>query len=561
MPDTAPSVPAVALRPPAQVMRLARMGAFHQTRLSFMRALLRRLKAERWRFDRPRWDIDARGFGTAVYRATGPRNTYSLMCFSHDLDPSLRTDRVIAEAWDATFALFDGEPERDDIERLRANVPRQEAGRCRSSELVLSRANKSVRLFDHVADCLARGEQPERERVEAVGYLMRTTAVYGNGKFGLADRDLIAERPEMAAPFHAEMLAVWLIRAFTVDLVEHIAAQRAPETAVPLEPGLRRRFGVGNSTGLGMAPFLVNHPCLLHSWILARETALARVRALPRATPESLAAFRQALAGAGRGVAEWRTEDARQQRRIAELRADLDRLQAVAEALLAGPMPWDALYRWAEANLSLEAQELTVTLVIEPHGDLVDGLTAQMATDETARFRIDGRARVGELRARIEREFDWCLTMDFSAREAQARFWYVSEEKLEPRLGERFGEPGMELEQPLATARDIHNLHRDLARMDAGAGIAAFLLDHPEHRHIVRRLQALADQPYAEIRDNLIGADLLPIDLLRCKLSFFGAGKFDPRSDRWVRITMYQDAPFPHELGRLPADAWAYPAD
>jgi hypothetical protein len=64
----------------------------------------------------------------------------------------------------------------------------------------------------------------------------------------------------------------------------------------------------------------------------------------------------------------------------------------------------------------------------------------------------------------------------------------------------------------------------------------------------VRRLQLLEQYPYAEVQDNLLAADMLPIDLLRFKLAFFGATKFDPRSDRWVRICMYQDAPFPHEL-------------
>ena len=49
-------------RPPEVVMRLARMGSFHQTRLSFMRALLRRLKQERWRFKRNLWAIDEQGF-------------------------------------------------------------------------------------------------------------------------------------------------------------------------------------------------------------------------------------------------------------------------------------------------------------------------------------------------------------------------------------------------------------------------------------------------------------------------------------------------------------------
>jgi hypothetical protein len=47
---------------------------------------------------------------------------------------------------------------------------------------------------------------------------------------------------------------------------------------------------------------------------------------------------------------------------------------------------------------------------------------------------------------------------------------------------------------------------------------------------------------------------------LRCKLAFIGAKRFDPRSDRWVRITIYQNAPFPNELHRLPEDDWCLPA-
>jgi len=47
--------------------------------------------------------------------------------------------------------------------------------------------------------------------------------------------------------------------------------------------------------------------------------------------------------------------------------------------------------------------------------------------------------------------------------------------------------------------------------------------------------------------------------MLRCKLAFFGATRFDPRSDRWVRITMYQNAPFPHELASLGPEDWSYP--
>ncbi|MCP4328583.1 MAG: hypothetical protein GY791_09130 [Alphaproteobacteria bacterium] len=548
------------LRDPSLVMRLDRLGSFHQTRLSFMRALMRRVKRERWRFERPVWRIDENGVGVAVYTAQAPHHVYSLIAYGHELPPELRTDRVIAEAWDSTYALFDGIPSEADIERLAHNVPKQEAGRYLSSELVLSRANKSVRLFEHVVSRLAEGRQPDVEQVEAVGYLMRTTAVYGNGKFGIADRDVIAARPEVAGPFRAEMLTVWLIRNFTVDLAEHIARERGGSQAVALDPAIRRRLGVGNSTGLGMAPFLVNHPTLINSWIEARETALARVRSLVEATNDATAVFTATLARARHLAEEWQTGDARQADRIIALQADLTALAAHVDAgALSAVQPWDSLYRWAEENLSLEGQEMTVTLLIEPHADLVDDLTVRMSVDEEAAFPIGGSISVGEMKSLVAHDYAWALSIDFDLPHESARFWYVSEEKLEPRLGERDLEAGSELEEPLAIARDMRRFHDALGAFDRNEKLAAFLLAHPQYRHLARRAQIVGAHPYAEIRDNVISADLRAIDLLRCKLSFFGATKFDPRSDRWVRITMYQDAPFPDEIDRVAADDWAYP--
>ena len=144
-------------RPPAEVMRLARMGAGHPTRLSFLRVMLRRIAAEGWHCDRPIWQVNDQGVGHAVYRVQGPNCCYSLVAFAHDLPDDMRSDRVIATAWDATFTLFDGDPTPADIDRLRANVPLQEAGRITARELTLARANRSVRLFAHVVDALAQG--------------------------------------------------------------------------------------------------------------------------------------------------------------------------------------------------------------------------------------------------------------------------------------------------------------------------------------------------------------------------------------------------------------------
>jgi hypothetical protein len=38
------------------------------------------------------------------------------------------------------------------------------------------------------------------------------------------------------------------------------------------------------------------------------------------------------------------------------------------------------------------------------------------------------------------------------------------------------------------------------------------------------------------------------VDLMRCKLAFFGASRFDPRSDKWVRISLFQDMPYPQDI-------------
>ena len=548
------------LRTPQTVMRLARMGAFHQSRLSFMRVLLRRLKAEGWVIDRPVFDIDDAGVGVATYRARGPEATYTLVAFAHKLADDQRSDRVIAEAWDATFTLCDGEVDATQIDRLAGNVPKQEAGRISETELVLSRANKSVRLFSHVVDSLAAGHQPDLEMIESVGYLFRTTAVYGAGKFGAADRTQWSGRPEFTGSFQPEMLAVWLIRAFSIDIVEYAARMKSPATAVALDPDIRRRFGIGNSTGLGMAPFLINHPRLINSWIAARETALARVRAVPTAGPAQIGMFRQLARRAACNARDWHVADERQAARIDRLRADFDWIIARADALTAGDdMPWDQLYCGGEEALSLEGQEALVSLMFEPYAELVDGLASCMHAEEDVAHRIDGTVRAGDVLAALETQYDWTDRIDYDSPDAQARVWYVSEEKLEPRLGERHEEPLEPYEQPLCPGRDAVRMRRDLAGFDPDDSLGAFLLQHPEHRHMARRLQIVGRLDFGEIRDNTIGAGMIPIDLLRCKLSFFGATKFDPRSDRWLRITMYQGAPFPDELDQLDPDDLVYP--
>ncbi len=549
--------PRVALRDPSVVMRLDRMGSFFPTRLSFMRALLRDLSASQAHCRRTVFDLDGLGFGRAVYTVDVDGRSYSLCCFSTPLDPSRRTDRVIAEAWDSSFVLYDGVPSESEVDRLSAAAPRQEAARYAVTDLVLSRANRSVRLFDHVVERLAAGLQPDADQIGSIGYLMRTTAVYGNGKFGIADRHLIQDRPVVGGAFRAEMLAVWLIRAFTHDLVEHVASRRSPDSAVRMDPELKRHLGIGNATGLGMAPFLVSHPELLNNWMLARETALARVRAVRLAERSEVERFRQLLDRAATHVGQWNVADVRQQQRISVLRSDLAEVgELVAGPFLTAGEPWDRLMAVAD-RWSLECVELLVSALLETYPHLVDGLADCMTASEGR--RIDSAMRVGELAHLIESRWAWATELDYQDPANSRLFWYTSEDKLEPRLGDRFADDGAELERPLDVARRVAALAADLHRVEADDTVAAFLSAWPTHRFAVQRVQTADRHPYGEIRDNLIGADCLPIDMLRCKLSFFGASKFDPKSDLWTRVTLFQGAPLFGELDAPDVDDWWLP--
>ena len=547
------------MRSPEKVMRLDRMGSSFPTRLSFMRTLIRRMSKENWQFKRTLRKVDKDGYGVSVYSAITPKRTYSLIAFTQEIPADMRTDRVIAEVWDATFSLFDGVPTQEDIDYLAENTPLQEGGRYRPSELVLARANKSLRVFENIISALASGNQPDIELISSVGYLMRTTAVYGSGKFGCADRAKIADRPECRAPFQIELLAVYLIRWFTIDLVEELAKERGGKQAVRLDQNISRFIGVGNSTGLGMAPFLLKHPTLIHNWVVAKETALARVRSIETALPGTLEVFLKSLLQASQHIDEWNVADEVQTARITCLTDEIQslRMWCEDESNIFRPYPWNGIYQFVEDNFSLECQEMIVSLIIEPHGSIVDDLADTMSTTTIPKFKA--AMSLAQLKEVVADAYKWATTIDFSLEESQHHFWYYSEDKLEPRFGSKGVDDGVDQEMPLAIGRDVHDLNEVLASTDEDMPIGEFAMNYPQFRHIIRRIQNTFERPYSEVQDNLLSESMRPLDLLRFKLAFFGASKFDPKSDLWTRISMYQGAPLPEQIQDSNHDCWSFP--
>ncbi|MDE0955061.1 MAG: hypothetical protein OSA07_01205 [Pseudomonadales bacterium] len=550
----------IILRPASQAMDLERLGAGFSSNLSFMRTLVRHMVKDQWAISYSQFELDQNGYGHAVFDIKMPHSKLSLVVFSQYLAPEDRNDRVIAEKWDLTMTLVEGEVDDQWLERLAVNVPLQEAGRVDSRSLCLSRGNRSARIFDSLLAQLRSGLQPDPKKLAEVGYLYRTTAVYGSGKFGACDWGKIArQHPDLARPFSAEMLVCYLLRQFSLDQLHHMVHQPNYPDAVDLDVNLQRYLGIGNSTGLGMAPYLINHPLLMSQWIGQREQAYAEVLAEPVAK-EKVAKLQQVLLQAMQHVREVSTLDEWQSNNNEQLLVDTQKLTDWLASDQGEVHDWRELHEWAQQHYSLETQELLVSLLFELYPAIVNPKEDQLAINESLTY--DPTQSAQNLADSIQESYDWVFDYDFSETDEKQTFWYYSQEKIEPRLGKTGVDDGAEVQMFLGIAKAVQACHDDLLMvMDhtRDASVAEFLLQKPKHLGIVNRIATMSQTQYGEIRANLLHKDVLPMHLLRCKLAFFGVGKFDPKSALWVRNTMFQGAPVVSDLTHEFNDDWYFP--
>lgn len=549
---------ALPLRPPSQVMKLERLGSLHQSRLSFMRTLIRRIFRQRWKIELATFELNNDGFGTVVYEVNAPDGLFSFVLFSDLLLPEERNDRVIATKWDLTMALVEGPVDTEYIAKLKENVPKQEAGRVDSRVFVLSRANRSARNFDYVVNQLATGQQPDVNKIAEVGYLYRTTAVYGSGKLGMADWEKVQKKHrDFARPFASEMFVCFMLRNFSLLQVEHIARHRNEQAFTPMRTDIKRYFGIGNSTGLGMAPYLVNHPVLINQWIEMRELALARIRTLGAITPHIKTTLLELLERCAQHTHQTITEDKQQTQHNIILAQEM---KILTKQVVTNFTSWNELIAFSEQHCSLQSQEILVSVMLELYPELVDDLEDFHCVDEN--LDLDPLMPLQQLKAVIERRYDWALAIDFDAEGARETYWYRSEEKMEPRLGSIADVEGKKKAMALAVGYDVrkcYNILVDYIAANPNQITARFMVAHPKLRGIVRRIQSMDRCIYGDIQANLLDKNVLPMHLLRCKLAFFGVSKFDPRSRLWVRNTMFQGAPLLEDIGKPFSDDWFMP--
>ena len=547
------------LRHPANVMKLDRLGSFHQTRLSFSRQLIEELISNNWKTKIIKWNINSIGTGNAVIKISSKQRIYSLVVFCHQINDDERSDRVIAEKWDMTFSLFLGMPSKEELDEMSKNLKIQELGRHLPKQLTLSRANKSVRVFNSVLNNLSEGKQPDKKMINNIGYLVRTTAVYGNGKFGIADYLPETNDNPLNKPFQAEMLTVYLIRYFSIELVNYLAKEKGKDKSITLSNEISKHVGVGNATGLGMAPFLINHQKLIHKWIQARETAISRVLSIKKLSTYNQTKIFNLIERAYLYTTQWNVDDVIQFKRINVLRKELKDISnnKSLNGLLNNDYPLQNVYLHFINKISIETQEILNSIFIEPFPELLDDLTNEMGTDEQNTVAIG--YKVNELIKIIKDKYSWALKIDIKNPDENFYFWYTSQAKLEPRLGATQIDHGKEKQLPFDIPQQVQNALKILTKLpDDMTGAEAMIL-HPEIRNIIKRVIINENFPFSEIQNNLVGKKVRPIDLLRCKLSFFGATKYDPKSNLWTRITLFQGAPLPHQLKEENATEWLFP--
>jgi len=538
------------LRSPNVVMNLKRMGAMHQSRISFTRTLVRKMANENWIVTKSKWDLSKEGYGTAIYKIKTPNNIYNVVIFSNHIEDNERNDRVIAEKWDTTFTLIKGEVSDKLLEVLRSNVPLQEAGRNTNRAFVLARANKSVRVFDHVINSLASGQQPNIEELSKVGYILRTTAVYGSGKFGINDFTALEKNPDFSQSFSAEMCAVYILRQFSLDWANFIAKNKGGDKAVSLDKDIQRFLGIGNATGLGMAPYLIRHPKVVDNWLYQRELALSKV-SLEEITKEKSKELSGYLHRAITHLEDVVTINEKQKELNRQAALELPSIVENTNHFIG--KTYKELIE-SSLELSFESQEILISSIIELYPELVDSHENHMRVNEQP-LELSG-VTVEALKSKIKSHYSWALNYDFSSEKSNYWFWYVSADKGEPRLGIRTVDKGSELELPLDIARQVCDLSKILENISNDEPVTKYLLENPQYSSIIRRIWTMGACSMGEIQANVLDESFLPMDLLRAKLAMFGATKFDPRSDRWVQVTFYQSAPL---LDEIHNGEWLFP--
>ncbi|MGE3927180.1 MAG: hypothetical protein AB7G13_29975 [Lautropia sp.] len=557
---------APALRSAEFLMKPERLAVLQTSRLSATRLLMAKAVRERWRIRRSDWSIDERARGTALYRIETPAMPFDFTVHSFEPRQEGRMGRIIGRAWDMKAALIEGPVSADDIRITGEEILKLYAGRATPGTLIWARSNRSGRVFDHTVEALAAGRQPDVATLAEACYLMRNTGLDGNGTFGTRSFRSLEDTHPLRRPLDAQMLCAYMMRVFSIDLVEHLARCRNP-AAARLAPEIQRFLGVGNGSALGLNLYVNNHPQLLDAWLHAREQAVAAAKSLRVGAGDPLLARLLALV---EKALVFRREDRMEYERFAasaEVAASLETVLAALRELhetgrVAGresAYPLAALADAVEPRVHPEAFETLLGLMTELVPDLCDRLAETLRVDEE--YWTEPDMSIGRLRAILRAEYAWAFSMELDSPGSNRYVWYKSETAEEPRRGDR-AEAGDVFNLALDLPRLVRALDREIAARPPSLSVARYLLERPGDRFIVARIQTLAGSRYHSPHMNMMGEELVPGDITRLiNIVIHGLDKTRDYLQRSLRGVIYQGAPTVDDIAAGIGGDWFYPKE
>lgn len=547
------------LRPASLVMSQTRAGAAYPNALSFSRNLLRKMCRENWRIETVRLQLDRDGRGEALYRIDAGNQTFHFFALSDYFPPSQKIDRAFGINWDVSAAICQGEWTEAREARLRVEIPKQYDGRYDSDVLCFCRGNRSERIFDHVVERLAQSRQPDVGLLASVGYLLRSTAFAGNGLFGMRPFAALGSDHALGATYDVQMLAAYMLRAFVFDLAETMARQRSG-TAVALDRRLKRYLGVGNSAGLGLIPFVTNHPLVVNQWCEVHEQAIAEALARDPVKGNAAARFMACL---DRACAYFGAEErdgngifADYAVLLGDLRATLTAVRFMLSSSDSEATSWrQVLAQATPATAHAETVELLYGIVLELYPDIVEQHERRLQVEGGLALEPDMKMSV--LHGILRRDYGWVLERNAEPCE---RFWYYPQESpYEPRRGVRGTVQGLDVATSMDVPLMVVALDVALRTIRSDAPVAELLAARPDLAAIVMRVQSLQHAPYAELRMNSLTGTFQPFAACRFVLAFYGMEKYDPRLPRSTKGALMQGAPLCDELGRNVSGDWPFP--
>jgi hypothetical protein len=307
-----------------------------------------------------------------------------------------------------------------------------------------------------------------------------------------------------------------------------------------------------------MAPFIIKHPKLINKWMNQYTESLNKI-INKNIVSEKLSSYIQLLEKALLYLKEVTTFDEYQitknTKTVEDLKIYINHIIKIENSTF-NNLTWIDLIKFTTSNSNYDTQEIARVQLLELYPEISENLAEDMSDVEE--MKINESQTLRELNSLIEKDYQWALEVDFSKKDNDYLFWYISAAKLEPRLGERYNEEGSELEQNLGVAKMVQNLHLIIQKEDLDLSVSEYLILKPEFRGIIRRIQSLEQYPFAEVQDNILSKETIPINMLRFKLSFFGANRYDPKSDRWLRVSFFSGAPFLSNLNEQNVDSWGF---